>query len=57
MQQRKHNWLGHVLRHDGMLLTILEEGQCGQGIVREDKEKSWTQKVMDVESILWGAVV
>jgi len=24
IQQRKHNWLGHVLGHDGMLLKILE---------------------------------
>jgi len=26
----KHNWLGHVLRHDGMLLTILEGRTMGK---------------------------
>jgi len=29
-QQTKHNWLGHVLRHDGMLLTILEGRTMGK---------------------------
>jgi len=31
IQQRKHNWLGHVLRHDGMLITILERRTMGKG--------------------------
>jgi len=30
IQHRKHNWLGHVLRHDGMLLTILEGRSMGK---------------------------
>jgi len=29
IQQRKYNWLGHVLRHDRMLLTILEGRTMG----------------------------
>jgi len=30
IQQRKHNWLGHVLRHDSKLLTILEGRTMGK---------------------------
>jgi len=30
IQQRKHNWLWHVLRHVGMLLTILEGRTMGK---------------------------
>jgi len=30
IQQRKHNWLGHAIRHDGMLLTISEGRTMGK---------------------------
>jgi len=30
IQQRKPNWLGHVSRHDGMLLTMLEGRTMGK---------------------------
>ena len=34
IHQRKHNWIGHVLQHDGMLNRIMEgriEGKRGRG--------------------------
>jgi len=30
IQQRKHNRLGHVLRHNGVLLTIMEGRTMGK---------------------------
>ena len=38
IQRRKHRWLGHVLRHDGLLCKILEgrmEGKRGRGRRRQ----------------------
>jgi len=38
IHQRKHKWLGHILRHDGLLHTILKdriEGKRGRGRKRK----------------------
>ena len=38
LHQRKHKWLGHILRHEGLLHTILEgriEGKRGRGRKRQ----------------------
>ena len=38
IHQRKHNWIGHVLRHDGLLNRIMEgriEGKRGRGRKRK----------------------
>ena len=49
IQQRKHKWLGHVLRHDGLLHRILEgrmEGKRGRGRRRQ----RMTDDIMGKES-------
>ena len=38
LHRRKHKWLGHLLRHEGLLHTILEgriEGKRGRGRKRQ----------------------
>ena len=37
---RKHKWLGHVLRHSGMLRDILEERMSGKRQEEEDEYRS-----------------
>ena len=54
IHQRKHNWIGHVLRHDGLLNRIMEgriEGKRGRGRKRQqmmddilEKEKYGSMK-------------
>ena len=55
IHQRKHNWIGHVLRHDGLLYRIIEdkiEGKRGRGRKRQqmiddivEKEKYGNKEV------------
>ena len=49
IQKRKHAWLGHVLRHEGLLHTILEgrmEGKRGRG----RKRQQMIDDIMEEES-------
>jgi len=49
MHQRKHKWLGHILRHDGLLHTMMEgriEGKRGKG----HKRQHMTDDIMGKEN-------
>ena len=42
IQERKRNWMGHVLRHEGLLVTILEGRMEGKGPKDARGSKCWT---------------
>ena len=40
ISRRKHNWIGHILRHDGLLKAILKGRMEGKAATSERKEKA-----------------